>query len=521
MLGTVDPQTELLDAEAVCGHLIASDSIHRKLAEVGDKLFTDADFSDLYDPARGRHSVPPSLLAKVLLLQSLEGTSDRETTDRVRCDLRWKVALGLPLAHEGFHPTVLCYFRERLRTSMAPRRIFDRFKEVATQAGLLSARGVRVLDSTPVLSAVQTQDTVSLIRGALRRLLALLTQAHPARARTIRARLRREDYDDLGKPPIDWDDERARSALVDELVHDAGSALGALEGVNLEPELAQAAELLATVAGQDVDQDEAGPFHIRRGVAKDRVISMVDPEVRHGRKSNHGPFDGYKAHLAVEPETELITEVDLAPANVADAAVVNELLPELTQEQPELTVVADSAYGSGPSRAALMAAGATTVIKAPPEHNSTGGFPLSAFTVDADAEAATCPAGVRTTRVVKPRAGGMQFLFPAETCTACPLRSGCTSSPNGRTITLSPHHALLTEARAHQRTEAFKAIYDQKRPTVERVISRLVRRGGRKARYRGTLRVREQLTLKASAENLLRMLRLGLTWSQEGKWGLI
>ncbi|MBA2311185.1 MAG: transposase [Actinobacteria bacterium] len=122
-------------------------------------LFRDADFADLYDSARGRQSVPPSLLAKVMLLQSLEGTSDRETVDRVRRDIGWKIALGLSLQDYGFHPTVLTYFRERLRNSTHPRRIFDRFKEVATQAGLLTRRGIRVLDSTPVLSAVQTQDT--------------------------------------------------------------------------------------------------------------------------------------------------------------------------------------------------------------------------------------------------------------------------------------------------------------------------------------------------------------------------
>jgi transposase len=165
MLGKLDNQAELLDADLVCGHLLDDDSIHRKLAAIGNELFSDEDFSDLYDARRGRHSVPPSLLAKVILLQSLEGMSDRETVDRLRCDLRWKVALGLSLQDEGFHHTVLTYFRVRLRNSDRPRRIFDRFKEIATEAGLLSARGVRVLDSTPVVSAVQTQDTVSLIKG--------------------------------------------------------------------------------------------------------------------------------------------------------------------------------------------------------------------------------------------------------------------------------------------------------------------------------------------------------------------
>lgn len=523
MLGTATAQTELLDADALCGHLVAEDSIHRKLAEVGEALFTDADFADLYDPSRGRHSVPPSLLAKVLLLQSLEGTSDRETADRVRRDIGWKVALRLPLQDEGFHPTVLCYFRERLRRSDRPRRIFERFKEVATEAGLLSKRGTRVLDSTPVLSAVQTQDTVSLIRGALRRLLALLQKQNPETKREIEASLARDDYDSVGKPPIDWDDAKAREALVDELVRDAISALGVLEGTELAGEVAETAELLATVAGQDVEQGEDGRFHIRCGVAKDRVISVVDPEVRHGRKSQHGHFDGYKAHVAVEPRTELITEVHVTPANAPDAEPVPDLLPELEEEGEEdeepLTVVGDSAYGGGPVRAVLTEAGAKLVAKVPPESN-TGRFAKSEFALDLERLSATCPAGVTTTRFRRRRDGGGWFRFPQSTCAACPLRDRCTIDQDGRSVNVGPHEELLAEARARQKTEEFKTAYNGTRPTVERVISRLVRHGARKARYRGTEKVGLQMALRAAAVNLARMLRLGLARDAEGAWAL-
>lgn len=522
MLGTATQQTELLDADAFCGHLVAPDSIHRKLAEVGEALFSDADFADLYDPSRGRHSVPPSLLAKVLLLQSLEGTSDRETADRVRRDIGWKVALRLPLQDEGFHPTVLCYFRERLRRSCRPRRIFERFKQVASQAGLLSARGVRILDSTPVLSAVQTQDTVCLIRGALRRLLGSLAKTDaPAKERVEKA-LRRDDYDSPGKPPIDWDDEEARHLLVDELVRDALAGLGALEGMRCSPEVAEAAELLATVAGQDVEEDPGGRFQIRRGVARDRVISVVDPEARHGHKSSRGAFDGYKAHVAVDPETELVTEVALAPANTSDACPVPDLLPEMQEQEEDdepLVVVGDSAYGSGSTRAALAEAGAKLVAKAPPDRNSHGGFPKSEFAIDAQARTATCPAGVSTTKTARRRTE-LTFEFPAETCAVCALRSRCTSSQKGRRVTIGPHEELLAAARAEQKTPAFKAFYNTKRPTVERVISRVVRNGGRKARYRGRHRVSEQITLKVAAENLLRMFRLGLAWKVEVGWVL-
>jgi IS5 family transposase len=522
MLGTVDHQAELLDADQLCGHLVPDDSIHRKLAVLGDKLFSDRDFADLYDSARGRHSVPPSLVAKVMLLQSLEGTSDRETVDRVRRDIGWKVALGLSLQDEGFHPTVLTYFRERLRKSDQPRRIFDRFKQVATEAGLLTRRGVRVLDSTPVLSAVQTQDTVSLIRGAIRRLLTLLAKTDADTKGAIEIALGRDDYAHGGKPAIDWDEEASRSALVDELVRDALAALGVLEGKELASEVADAAELLATVAGQDVHEDDDGNFRIRKAVAKDRVISVADPDVRHGHKSKNRHFDGYQAHVAVDPETELVTEVEVAPGNTHEAELSRDLLPELDEDDAEVTVVADSAYGAGANLKALQDAGAKTVIKAQRDKNSWGGFPKSAFDIDLGNKTATCPAGKTTTSFVALADGGGVFRFPLEACASCPLRGQCTSATaRGRSITVGPHEELLAVARVHQRTEEFKAVYNGKRPTVERVIYRVVRNGGRKARYRGRVKVGEQVRLKASAENLVRMLRLGLVWTTDTRWALV
>jgi len=521
MLGTVDHQAELLDADQLCGHLVPEDSIHRKLAVLGDRLFSDRDFADLYDRARGRHSVPPSLVAKVMLLQSLEGTSDRETVDRVRRDIGWKIALGLSLQDEGFHPTVLTYFRERLRTSAKPRRIFDRFKQVAIEAGLLTTRGVRVLDSTPVLSAVQTQDTVSLIKGAIRRLLILVAKTDATTKAAIEAALRRDDYAHSGKPAIDWDDEASRAALVDELVHDALAALGALEGKELSGEVADAAELLATVAGQDVYPDDDGNFRIRKGVAKDRVISVVDPDARHGRKSKNRHFDGYQAHVAVDPETELVTEVEVAPASTHEAQLSRDLLPELDEDDAEVTVVADSAYGSGANMKTLQDAGASTVIKTQRDKNTWGGFPKRAFRIDLDAKIATCPAGVTTATIASKKDGSVEFRFPAQTCASCPLGPQCTTSTDahiGRRVCVGPHEKLLAEARAQQKTDEFKAIYNGKRPTVERVIYRVVRNGGRKARYRGRAKVREQIRTKAAGENLVRMLRLGLVWMPEGGW---
>ncbi|MPZ68409.1 MAG: transposase [Actinobacteria bacterium] len=411
-----------------------------------------------------------------------------------------------------------------MRKSERPRRIFDRFKEVATEAGLLNARGVRVLDSTPVLSAVQTQDTVSLIRGAIRRLLTLLAKTEPDARSAIEATLGRDDYSSAGKPAIDWDDEHARAALVDELVRDGLAALGILEGVELSGDVADAAELLATVAGQDVESDDDGNFSIRRGVAKDRVVSVVDPDARHGRKSRHGHFDGYKVHVAIDPDTELVTELEVTPANVNDAEPIDVLLAEIDDRDDDadgvVMVLGDSAYGSGGTRQALQQRGVDLVAKAPPEQNTHGGFPKSAFDIDIEAKTAKCPAGAMATTAVARSNGAIWLQFPAATCNACNLKESCTSSSQGRSITIGPHESLLADARAFQRTAEFKAIYNSKRPTVERVIYRIVRNGGRKARYRGRVKVSEQLRTKASAENLARMLRLGLAWTAETGWSV-
>jgi IS5 family transposase/transposase len=513
MLGTNDPQAQILDAESVAGHLIKPDSVYRKLAQMGDKLFDDEDFADLYHPNHGRHSVPPSLLAKVQLLQSLEGISDREACQRVVTDLRWKVGLQLPIDYEGFHNTVLVYFRERLRNSAHPSRIFDWFRALAEDSGLLDKRLKRVLDSTPVHSAVQTQDSFIMIRSAVRQLLQAM--GSPRSAGEIRKKLKRREYDQiLGKPDINWDREEERNQLMDELVTDALAALHHLEGKKLKPELQRCADLLATVAGQDVEQSEDGRFKIRRGVAKSRVISTVDPEVRHGRKSNRSRFDGYKAHVAVEPDTEIITEVKVTAGNVHDSVPVPDLLPELDQDQA-LTVVADSAYGSGSTRQWFEDRGISCFIKQPPERNSTGGFTKRSFQIDLENHTAICPNNVRVTGN-QARNGSLRFHFPAATCNACPLKLSCTSSSRGRSVSVGPHEHLLAAARQLQATPEFKPFYNGNRPTVERVISRLVRRGGRKARYRGSTRVQAQLELKAAAENLARMLRLGLTATPDG-----
>ncbi|WP_344496717.1 transposase, partial [Nonomuraea monospora] len=249
-------------------------------------------------------SVPPMIVAVVMVLQRLEGLSDREAVDRFAFDVRWKYAAGgLDFDHPGFVHTVLVDMRARLAASDRPDRIFERTVEVAGQAGLIGRR--RVLDSAPIYDAVATQDTITLIRSAIRGLLR-------ACDREVRVELRAvissgDAYTDLGKPVIDWSDRAEREALIDSRARDGFALLAVLDGRKVAGEVDQAARLLATVLGQDLEQGEDGVFRIARKVAKDRIISTVDPEARHGRKTVARSFDGFKGHIAEDPDSEIIT----------------------------------------------------------------------------------------------------------------------------------------------------------------------------------------------------------------------
>ena len=271
--------------------------------------------------------------------------SDREACDRLAFDLRWKAAAGLPVGSGSFHPTVLVGMRNRLRASDRPRRLFEDVNATARSAGLLTGRR-RVLDSTPLLDAVATQDTVTQLRAAIRRLLTVADRDDTELAAAVRAVLTRDDdYATVGKPPCDWDDQAAREGLVDALVRDVNAALLVLDGRELAGAVAEAAELLALVGGQDVEQGEDGVFRIARRVARDRVISTVDTEARHGHKSRARTFDGYKAHLAVDPDDELITNLTVTPANTADRDVIDDLL-----EEPDLAAADDGDDDGGERR---------------------------------------------------------------------------------------------------------------------------------------------------------------------------
>ncbi len=533
-LGLAPRQADLFRSTAAfCEGRVAPDSIYGILHRECFRLFPDETFADLFDDV-GRRSVPPMIVAVVMVLQRIEGCSDREAADRFAFDARWKYAAGgLDFDYPGFVHTVLVDMRSRLARSAKPDRIFEVTLEVARSAGLVGRR--RVLDSTPLYDAVATMDTVTLVRSAIR---GLLKACDSDLAGELRRLLRRDDdYTAAGKPACDYDDPAAREELVDALAKDAYALLTALDGQELGPEVAQAAALLASVTGQDLEQDAAGVFRIARRVAPDRVISAVDPDARHGHKTSARGFDGYKGHIAVDPDSEIITATEATPGNSGDAEVAESLLADLlpgdhdsaagedsgqapapAADEGQPAVYGDAAYGSGELIGRLDDAGIYNGIKCQPPAAVKGCFPKDRFTIDLDGKTVTCPAGV--TVPIRPatgrHAGAARF---GAACRACPLAAQCTTAKEGRTITIGPHEARLAAARIRQADPAWKADYRATRPKVERKISHLMRRrhGGRRARVRGLVKVAADFTLLAAAVNLARLGVLGVAY-RNGAW---
>jgi hypothetical protein len=514
-LGNAPKHEDLFrSSEQYCRGRLSATSLYQLLHEQGPTVFADESFADLF-LTTGRRSVAPQIVATVMILQRFEGLSDREAVERFEFDVRWKYASGVDLDYPSFVHTVLVDMRARLRNSEHPNRIFEATLQMAKAAGLVGRK--RVLDSTALYDAVATQDTVTLIRGSIRALLRLVDAELVAELRGVLKR--DDDYAGPGKPVCDWDDEVAREALVDALARDAFAVLLVLDKRELTAEVAQAAALIATVVGQDLEEREDGVFAIARRVAPGRVISVVDPDARHGHKTAARGFDGYKGHIALDPDSEIITATEVTAGNAGDASAAETLLADLLLSgapdnipQPasdeSLEVYGDASYGTGDILETLQEAGIEPNVKVQPPVALEGRFSQGAFTIDLDANTVTCPAGqLVQLRLSKDGEGRASF---AEACSACALREKCTKSESGRTVQVHPKHTLLDQARMRQRAPGWRTNYRATRPKVERKLAHLMRRkhGGRRARVRGTLRVRHDFALLAASVNLARLAKL-------------
>jgi hypothetical protein len=518
---------QLLDAAALAGQLVPAGSMFGFLAAHRAEVFPDADYADLFaPPGVGRPSLPATQMAAVLALQALCDYSDRETAEAVRFDVRWKVAIGASVDDAGFDPSSLVYWRNRIGKSTRPHRVNDAVRRIVEETGVLTGRRRRAVDSTILADAVATQDTVTQLVSAVRRVARLV----PGAAGQIAAVCTGHDYSKPGKPTIDWDDPAAKDALVSALVNDANALVAALEGAAVEEEAAAALALLALVAGQDVEPAEGsdgrdGRWRIARRVAEDRVVSTVDPDARHTRKSPEARRDGYRAHVAADPQTGIITDEKLTKAagqNNSDPAIAAEFLAHETAGHDDdggggrLAWYGDSAYGTGDLRDAVEKAGHRAVIKPKPVQPAIpGGFTVDEVTVNDD-QTLTCPAGH-----TRPMTAHRNVIFGA-LCRDCPLRAACTTSKTGRTLQVHEHDAPLRAARAAwAASSGLREDYMTHRPNVERAIAQVATWRGRrlKLRYRGITRNNAWLKRRTAALNLRNLIGRGLT-RRDGAWML-
>jgi IS5 family transposase len=541
-VGLAERQGDLLDdVTRFCDETLPENSIYAVLHRERDRLFPDEMFVDLFSD-RGRRSVPPSVVATVMVLQRLECLSDREAVERYSFDARWRYAAGVGSYDCGgwasFAHTVLVDMRARLAASDDPRRIFNVTVEAAAAAGLVGVK--RVLDSTPLYDAVATMDTITLTRSAIRGLLKVADDDLEAELRSVLTS--GDDYASSAKPQIDWDDGEAREALIDSRAKDAFACLAILDGRELAAPVAEAAELLAKVVGQDLEESEDGRFRIARRVSKDRIISTVDTEARHGHKTSSRGFDGYKGHAAVDPDSEIITDTTVTPGNAGDASVAEDLIDDLLddpaddsedEDEPSATtkpagteasqteatesdnadtpaVYGDAAYGTGDFLSRLEEEGIEPMCKTQPAHAPGGRFSKEQFDIDLDDDTVICPAGVTADIDWGADSGGMAHF--GEHCANCRLVELCTTAKGGRTIRIGPHEEVLARARRRQADPEWAAKYRATRPKVERKLGHLMRRkhGGRRARVRGKRKVDADFNLLAAAHNLARLAVLGL-----------
>jgi len=530
----------------LAGHLIPAGSMFAFLAAHRAEVFRDADYADLFaPPGMGRPSLPATQMAAVLTLQVLCDYSDRETAEAVRFDVRWKAAIGAALDDAGFDPSSLVYWRNRIAKSDRPHRVNDAVKKVVAETGVLRGRRRRAVDSTILADAVATQDTVTQLVSAVRR----VAREVPGAAVKIAAVCTGHDYSRPGKPQVDWDDPAAKDALVSALVNDANALVTAFKDAELDEQAASALALLALVAGQDVEPAEGsdgtdGRWRIAQKVAGDRVVSTVDPDARHTRKSPEARRDGYRAHIAADPQTGIITDEKLTRAageENSDPAVAEEFLTAETgpassgaegepvsgtggqdgsgparrdgsggdggddQDEP-LAWYGDSAYGTGDLRGAVADAGHRAVIKPKPlQAPVKGGLTVDDFAVDEQAGTVTCPAG-HTVALSRTRVATFGVL-----CRDCPLRSSCTTCQTGRKLVLHPRDDLLRAARRDW--AGLRKDYTAWRPNVERAIAQVATFRGRrvKLRYRGTAKNHAWLKRRTAALNLRTLAGKGLT----------
>ena len=547
MLGKRSDQKGLWEADRLYLDYVGKDTFYGLLASLRGQLFRDDDFAEIYCPDNGRDSVPPSLLATALLLQTYDKVSDAEAKARADFDIRWKVALGIEIEDRPFAKSTLQMFRAQLILHDKVREVFESSLRLARQSGYLKKRGMRVaLDTTYILGRGAVKDTYNLLADGIVKLMRALAAVAKIDVREWAAAQRYDKYlgsSIKGEAAIDWSDRRARAALLAEIVADADRLLELARRAWVElPEdsaqrqsIVDGAELLGQLLHQDIERKSGDAdahaddgVSLRDGVSKDRMVSVHDPELRHGHKSSRRRFNGHKAAIVVDTDSQLITAVDVLPGNAPDNLGALELVEqsEASTDSVVQEAMGDAAYGDGGTRQTFADAGRQLVAKVPGRPNRSH-FPKDDFHLDLAAGSCTCPAGQVTHAMVsagkRTDAAGrvyrlQAFQFDGAVCRECPLRSQCIAAKGrqGRRVLIHPQEALLQEARALQQSAAYDE-YRARRVVVEHRLARLVQLGIRQSRYFGRVKTRFQVYLAATVANLTLVLgNIGLSGGTSG-----
>ncbi len=455
--------------------------------EAFDAAFQE-ELAGLYqDSPRGQPPVAPALLALATILQAYTGASDDEVIEASVMDRRWQLVLDcLDTQEAPFSKGTLIAFRHRLIEADMDRRLIERTIEVARQAGAFGARPLRAaLDSSPLWGAGRVEDTYHLLGHALRKVLGVLADqqgwglaevATEAKAQVVvsgsslKAALDRN-----------WDEPQERQEALVVVLAALSSVERWLETQaesKADPAVQEQMQTAQQIKVQDVELTQTGTASLRKGVAKDRRISIEDAQMRHGRKSRSVRVDGYKRHSLHALDSSLVRAVGITPANAPEASVTEAIQADLLAQQAQLAELhIDRAYLTS-SLVRERPADLNIYCKAWPVRNGTH-FLKTVFALDWQQQRIRCP-----NQYEMPFEPGGTVHFPAKVCAACPLRERCTSSLRGRSVSIHPDEALLDELRRRQLTEVGRTKL-RERVAVEHTLAHLGYWQGRRARYRG------------------------------------
>lgn len=405
MLGERTHQRGYWEADHMYLDHMGRQTFYGFLASMRGQLSQDEEFADLYCPDNGRDSVPPSLLATALLLQTHDKVSDDEAKQRADFDIRWKVALGIAVDDHPFAKSTLQLFRAHLILDDKARAVFQRSLSFARKTGYVKGRRMKAaLDTSYVLGRGAVKDTYNLLADGIVQVVRALARLEGVKVEEWAKQRGLERYfgsSVKGEATVNWDNEKARRVFLQGVAADADRVLEMVRQSQVgEPEestrrksIVEAAGLLGQLLLQDVERKEDGAS-LKEGVSRDRIVLVHDPEMRHGHKSSRKLFNGHKAAVTVDTDSRLITAVDILPGNAPDNTGALELV-EQSEDNTGMEVeetIGDCAYGDGATRRVFTEAERTLIAKVPGRPNKTH-LPKEDFKIDLESGTCTCPAG--------------------------------------------------------------------------------------------------------------------------------